>query len=108
MSEYAPNWNELEEKFKYVYELNGNEIATTTEFDSLLDTGYTKHARPIRLVDGAWYALTVNDSGFRFNTVGQWDRNKKHFAINIDVVWTLDRVTIHNRIPDEMWEEQIC
>lgn len=103
MSEYAPNWNELEEKFKYVYELNGNEIATTTEFDSLLDMDYTKHIRPVILTDKAWYSLTTKHS--RNKLVGLFIRNAHPGFHTIYGWYHVDQVDVHKKIPAEIWED---
>lgn len=105
MSEYKPDWSSIPKEFKYCYYFthastdDGRQLILSVNHIPRYDNSeYMKRAdRPPELVDGAWYAVTTKVEAqlvCRF-----LDR---HFWRG-DSIFKPDELTVHNRIPDELW-----
>ena len=101
MSDYKPDWDSIPAKLKYCYVENGeggvfSVIYRCEKFP--VAPPMTEYIRPPELVDGAWYAFT-SDNGVKM--IGRYV-DKKMYATG-GYHWP-DQMTIHQRIPDSIWE----
>lgn len=105
MTEYKPDWDSIPEEFKYCYYYQ--DPMTDPEAQAVLCKnrvpyfdGRNMHRieRPPELVDGAWYAFT-DRKGYSF--AGRYGF-ENYIWVGGSPYLARD-VTIHNRIPDELW-----
>lgn len=108
LTEYKPDWDSIPKEFKYCYysvcehsgKVERKILSNCKMFPSVIGKMHLKRAdRPPTLVDGAWYAVR-NAFGEQF--AGEY--SKKDNEIQCDGEWVgVSELTVHNRIPDELW-----
>ena len=103
------NWDCVDEKFTYAYvHKTGEHVHFWTHRKDYDDDNFEEIKRPIKLIDGAWYAFSFDnfmDACSRDDElVGQYNANAVVLYCNYKNYNPCDKgVTIHRQIPDDFW-----
>lgn len=105
-TDYKPDWDSIPKEFNYCYY---HAHAVDDPDKQLILTKYGTPnlghlncvVRPPELVDGAWYAVEVSGNKLpAYNVDGYlWISGESFHSDD-------DKLTIHNRIPDELWGDE--
>lgn len=100
--DYNPDWDNIPKEFKYCYVAKFEHdkcVQLRTHQKDQYHSTWIEYRRPPELVDGAWYACSESRGKF----IG-WYGAKDNLIGSGMEYYKPDQITIHQRIPDSMWE----